>query len=139
MAVKIKGIGRVVKNAQMLSIPEIADCFFYECEDYEGLNSIIEEIDELRDSLPEGIGILDLPETYCGNTKSKIFGVATCEATHGHKFFEEDANSRIFFESPENAYELGYRPCRRCMHEAYLDWKEMTDNEGAVATNRKGE
>ena len=138
MAAMIKGIERVVKNAQMLSVPEIADCFLYGCEDYDGLNSIIEEIDELNDSLPEEIDLLDLPETYCGNTKSKIFGVATCESTHGHGIFKKDASNRVILESPEAAYNLGYRPCRRCMHDAYLDWKEMTDS-GHVVTNGKEE
>lgn len=125
MSRKFNNIGRIVNNAEMLSVPEISDMFFYGgCEDMDGLDDIVEEIDELEDCLPEGTDLLDLPDTFCGNKKTKVYGVATCRATEGHQIVNNNAPNRIIFEDSEEAEKLGYRPCKRCMPEAYIKWQK---------------
>ena len=123
MSRRFHDIARIINNAEILSNPVAAECFYYECEDYDGLGSIVDEIDELTECLPEGIELSDLPNTYCGNKRSKIFGLATCDATQGHQLLMKDATHRVIFKGLDEAKTLGYRPCKRCMYEAYLEWE----------------
>lgn len=124
MRKRFYGIERIVDNVKTLSNPVAQECFFYECEDYSGLASVVDEIDELRECLPEGINISDLPHTYCGNKKTKVVGLGTCDATQGHKLLIPNAEGRVIFKDYEEAKTLGYRPCKRCMYRAYLEWEK---------------
>ena len=124
---RFHGIARIVSNAKMLSDPVVTECFYYECEDPDVLVSVMDEAEELAGCLPEGIELSDIPGTYCGNKKSKIYGLGTCDATQGHQLLVKDAPNRVMFKDPEEAESLGYRPCRRCMREAYREWKSKSE------------
>ncbi len=116
-------IERIVQNAELLSVPEIYESFLYECEDPDGFHEVEEEIDEFAGLLPEGLSILDLPKTICGNKRTKIFGKATCSATNGHLVLNSTLSDSMVFESKEEAISLGYRPCARCMPKDYAKWR----------------
>jgi methylphosphotriester-DNA--protein-cysteine methyltransferase len=57
---------------------------------------------------------------FAGNKKLKIYGTLSCSS--GKKMNMEN---RVFFASESEAAELGYRPCGRCMHKKYLEWKAL--------------
>ena len=56
--------------------------------------------------------------TLAGNLKLKIYGKLNCAS--GKRMSVEN---RIFFESKAEAIAKGFRPCGRCMTEAYRVWK----------------
>lgn len=116
-------IDRIVRNAEMLSIPEIYENFLYECEDPDGFHEVEEEIEEVVGLLPENTSILDLPKIICGNRKTKVYGKATCSATNGHSMLNGALPDCIVFQSKNEAARSGYRPCAKCMQEEYLKWK----------------
>lgn len=58
-----------------------------------------------------------------GNRNLKIFGTLNC--TSGKRMKREN---RVFFTSKTEAIENGFRPCGRCLIEAYKKWK----NNGLV-------
>ena len=53
-----------------------------------------------------------------GNRKLKIYGTLTCSSGKRMKTV-----NRIFFNSVDEAVNMGYRPCGHCMRGAYLEWK----------------
>ena len=55
-----------------------------------------------------------------GNRKLKIYGTLTCNSGKRMK-----TGNRVFFQSEQEAKEVGYRPCGHCMHTAYLEWKAL--------------
>lgn len=55
---------------------------------------------------------------FGGYVKLKIYGLLKCPAGKRMKL-----ENRVFFTSEEEALQAGYRPCGRCMKEAYLRWK----------------
>ena len=115
---------RIIRNVQTLSIPEVYECFLYECEDPDGFYEIENEIEELADLLPKGIGILDLPNTFSGNKRTKVFGIASCSASNGHQILEPDG---LIFDNVDEAISLGFRPCARCMPTEYAKWKQASN------------
>ena len=121
--IKHYDIERIVQNAQLLSIPEIYENFLYECEDPDGFHEVEEEINEFVDLLPEGISILDLPKTICGNKRTKVYGKATCSSTNGHSILNSTLTGCMLFKSVDEATGLGYRPCARCFPKEYAEWK----------------
>lgn len=54
-----------------------------------------------------------------GNKNLKIYGLLSCKS--GKRMLMKN---RVFFESEEDARNLGYRPCGHCMRVAYQEWKE---------------
>ena len=54
---------------------------------------------------------------FGGNIKLKIFGQLSCSSGKRMK-----RSNRIFFESKNEAIELGYRPCAHCMRKEYVAW-----------------
>jgi methylphosphotriester-DNA--protein-cysteine methyltransferase len=56
--------------------------------------------------------------TLAGNLKLKIYGTLNC--TSGKRM---KVQNRVFFRSADEATALGYRPCSRCMRDAYKQWK----------------
>jgi len=56
---------------------------------------------------------------FGGNSKLKIYGTLHCKS--GKRMKKEN---RVFFESEQEAIELGYRPCGSCMRQKYLKWKK---------------
>lgn len=55
-----------------------------------------------------------------GNIKLKIYGKLCC--TSGKRM---KTGNRVFFQSEEEARDMGYRPCGHCMRESYLQWKAL--------------
>lgn len=115
-------INRIVWNAKLLRDPQIYECFVCDCEDQEELEEIESEIDKLVNLLPSGIGVLDLPQTLCGNRKTRIYGTAVCSATSGHSILNNRSSSRVILKSEKEAQELGFRPCAKCMPKEYAKW-----------------
>lgn len=58
---------------------------------------------------------------FGGNKKLKIYGTLNCPSGKRMK-----TESRLFFESEQEAEDLGYRPCGHCMRGAYLQWKVLS-------------
>jgi methylphosphotriester-DNA--protein-cysteine methyltransferase len=54
---------------------------------------------------------------FAGNKKLMIYGSLSCASGKRMKM-----ENRVFFETEEQAIELGYRPCGHCMREKYLMW-----------------
>lgn len=55
---------------------------------------------------------------FAGYTKKKIYGLLSCQS--GKRMRKEN---RVFFASPDEAKQNGYRPCGKCMPIAYDVWK----------------
>jgi hypothetical protein len=51
---------------------------------------------------------------FGGYRRDKIYSTLTCSASKRMK-----VESRVFFRDENEALELGYRPCGRCMPETY--------------------
>lgn len=53
-----------------------------------------------------------------GHKKLKVYGLLSC--TSGKRMKKVN---RVFFETEEEAIQLGYRPCGNCLQTQYRDWK----------------
>lgn len=53
-----------------------------------------------------------------GYKKNKIYGLLNCASGKGMK-----VENRVFFKDENEALQAGYRPCARCLREAYKMWK----------------
>lgn len=56
--------------------------------------------------------------TMAGNRNLKIYGLLSCGSGKRMKH-----SNRVFFADERDALAHGYRPCGRCMREAYLKWR----------------
>ena len=54
---------------------------------------------------------------FGGNAKLKIYGTLQCKS--GKRMKKEN---RVFFNSKNEAINLGYRPCGHCMKSKYQQW-----------------
>lgn len=59
--------------------------------------------------------------TMAGNLKLKIFGTMKCASGKRMK-----VENRVFFHSVQEAIELGFRPCGKCLKNEYAFWKAKT-------------
>lgn len=57
--------------------------------------------------------------SFAGNRKLKIYGLLTCAS--GKRMKKEN---RVFFKDAWEARGFGYRPCGRCMKEAFERWRQ---------------
>jgi methylphosphotriester-DNA--protein-cysteine methyltransferase len=57
---------------------------------------------------------------FAGNVKLKIYGKLNCKS--GRRMKKE---TRVFFRSEKEAVLHGYRPCGRCMKQAYEKYKRL--------------
>lgn len=55
---------------------------------------------------------------YGGNLNLKIYGTLQCKSGKRMK-----TKNRIFFNTIEQAKELGFRPCGHCLRDDYKIWK----------------
>lgn len=133
--IKHYDIERIVRNAETLSNPQIYECFLYECEDPDGFAEIEDEITELANLLPNGLSVLDLPNMICGNSKTKVYGKATCAATNGHLVLNRNNPNSVAFDNTDVAKAAGYRPCAKCMKEDYLRWKKERGSKSGKDSN----
>lgn len=58
-----------------------------------------------------------------GHCKLKIYGRLDCPSANRYVAKGEYVQHRVFFEDEETAKAAGYRPCGKCMPEAYKIWK----------------
>lgn len=64
------------------------------------------------------------PGTLGGHRRLKIYGRLDCPSALRHIAKGEYVQYRVFFKDEETAIKAGYRPCARCMPEAYEKWKQ---------------
>lgn len=57
--------------------------------------------------------------TFAGNRNLKVYGLLTCVS--GKRMKKEN---RVFFKDAWEARGFGYRPCGRCMKEAFERWRQ---------------
>lgn len=62
------------------------------------------------------------PGTLGGNATLRIYGRLDCARAIAALPLGY-AKHRVFFADEDAAIEAGYRPCGRCMHEPYTEWK----------------
>lgn len=56
--------------------------------------------------------------TIGGNRKLKIYGQLKCRSGKRMK-----RTNRVFFNSVQEAIQMGYRPCGHCLRTAYQNWR----------------
>jgi methylphosphotriester-DNA--protein-cysteine methyltransferase len=68
----------------------------------------------------------EVPGLFGGNRKLKIYGRLDCFSAN--RYLDKGyAKIRVFFASEGDAIKAGYRPCGKCMREAYKVWKATCD------------
>lgn len=67
------------------------------------------------------------PGTIGGYRKRKIYGKLDCPSALSHIAKGHYVQHRVFFADEATAISAGYRPCGKCMKEAYLKWKETVN------------
>ncbi|MBE6023494.1 MAG: metal-binding protein [Cellulosilyticum sp.] len=60
---------------------------------------------------------------FGGHRKLKIYGTLDCPSANRYIAKGQYVNHRVFFKDEETAKAAGYRPCAKCMPEAYMEWK----------------
>ncbi len=65
----------------------------------------------------------DTPGAFGAHRKLKIYGRLDCPSALRYIAKGEYVQHRVFFADEETAIAAGYRPCARCMKEAYMKWK----------------
>lgn len=65
----------------------------------------------------------DIPGTLGGHCKLKIYGRLDCPSALSYIEKGQYVKYRVFFKDEETAIKAGYRPCGKCMKEAYKKWK----------------
>ena len=67
--------------------------------------------------------------TLGGHRKLKIYGRLDCPSALRYIAKGEYVKYRVFFKDEATAIAAGYRPCARCMKEAYKEWKSKQGDE----------
>lgn len=67
----------------------------------------------------------EMPGTLGGHRKLKIYGRLDCPSAKRYIEKGQYVQHRVFFADEKTAIEAGYRPCAKCMPEAYRKWKGM--------------
>ena len=67
------------------------------------------------------------PGTIGGYRKGKIYGKLDCPSAASYIAKGHYVQHRVFFADEATAISAGYRPCGKCMKEAYLKWKETVN------------
>lgn len=71
-----------------------------------------------------------VPATVAGHSRLRIFGRLDCSSARYHLSKGRYRKYRVFFQSLECAIVLGYRPCGRCLPDAYRAWRrDRTESE----------
>ena len=63
------------------------------------------------------------PGNIGGHKKLKIYGRLDCPSAARHIADGKYVQHRVFFTDEKVAVSAGYRPCAKCMPEAYRKWK----------------
>lgn len=73
-----------------------------------------------RDGRPQASAT---PGTLGGHRRNRIYGTLDCPGARYWIARGHYVRQRVFFADEETAVAAGYRPCARCMPEAYAAWK----------------
>jgi len=68
-----------------------------------------------------------IPGTVGGHRRLKIYGRLDCPSALRHIALGHYVQHRVFFLDEASAIAAGFRPCSRCMPEAYYEWKQQHD------------
>ncbi|MCY1274364.1 hypothetical protein D9M68_390550 [compost metagenome] len=74
-----------------------------------------------------------VPGTLGGHRRTRIYGRLDCPTALRAIARGGYVKERVFFLDEATAQAAGYRPCARCLGEAYRQWKTLT---GQAATQR---
>ncbi len=79
----------------------------------------------------------DQPGTLGGHRKLKGYGRLDCPSALRWIAKGHYVRHRVFFADEATAIAAGYRPCARCMPEAYRLWKAARSQEGLAAGGKR--
>ncbi|MFF9780027.1 Ada metal-binding domain-containing protein [Streptomyces sp. NPDC013978] len=65
----------------------------------------------------------DTPGTVGGHRRARLYGRLDCASALRALARGHYAADRVFFPNEATAVAAGYRPCARCLPEAYARWK----------------
>ena len=65
----------------------------------------------------------EIPGLFGGHKTLKIYGRLDCPSAAMYIAKGQYVKHRVFFKDEATAIAAGYRPCARCMPEAYKKWK----------------
>ena len=74
------------------------------------------------------------PGILGGHRRNKVYGRLDCPGALRWIAKGHYARHRVFFADEETAVAAGYRPCARCLPEAYRRWK-LTGRDDAPAAD----
>lgn len=77
------------------------------------------------------------PGTMGGYRPKKIFGRLDCPSANRAIAKGGYVQHRVFFKDVDDAQACGYRPCAKCMPEAYAKWKSEQDVKPPAPTARR--
>lgn len=79
--------------------------------------------------IDENNSIIDsvVPGSLGGHSKLKIFGKLDCPSALRFLSKGYYKKYRVFFKDSFTAFSAGYRPCAKCLPEAYSMWKRGAD------------
>jgi methylphosphotriester-DNA--protein-cysteine methyltransferase len=73
---------------------------------------------------PDGEEVLSpTPGTFGGHRRNRIYGRLDCAGAARWIAKGHYVRHRVFFADEATAVAAGYRPCARCLPEAYRAWK----------------
>ena len=75
------------------------------------------------------------PGALGGHRRNKIYGTLDCPGARYWIARGHYVKHRVFFVDEETAIAAGYRPCARCLPDAYALWKASRETE-CKATGR---
>ena len=75
------------------------------------------------------------PGTLGGHRRTRIYGTLDCPGARHWIARGHYVKQRVFFADEETALAAGYRPCARCLPEAYAAWKTAREKRH-LATGR---
>ena len=66
-----------------------------------------------------------VPGTLGGHRATKIYGTLDCPGAARWIAKGHYVRRRVFFADEATAVAAGYRPCARCLPDAYADWRRQ--------------
>ena len=68
----------------------------------------------------------EAPGTLGGHRRSKVYGRLDCPGAMRWIARGHYVAHRVFFADEPTAVAAGYRPCARCLPDAYREWKAVS-------------
>ena len=68
----------------------------------------------------------EAPGTLGGHRRSKVYGRLDCPGAMRWFARGHYVAHRVFFADEPTAVAAGYRPCARCLPDAYREWKAVS-------------